>query len=343
MTWLGVCINTLNMTLTVPDFRLEELQDILSSWLNKTHFSKRELQQLLGKLSFVTACVRPGRAFSCRLINALRLCFACPRHQQCLVTDALLEEFVWWKHFLQHYNGVSVIPTNVTVSNPDLFACDPRLDVCGAVCLGEFFHAPFPLSIAAKQLNISQLELFTILIPFKFWQARLRGCTVEILTDNQVSVYALNNQRSSDHFMQCCLREIWLLLALNNIHSSRAPHLWSNQCVSWFFKPLSFSRHLRSLRGACCNIPGSPPSFPWWFDVRFYRVLATLAPLSFHIGYLLINLEQARHIFSAFHSVFHYFLRRSQRCLTVFAAVPGIYSDLRISWLYEALHENLFA
>ena len=65
MTCLGLCVNTLNMTLTVPDFRLEELQDLLSSWLNKTHFCKRELQQLLGKLAFVTACVCPGRAFSC--------------------------------------------------------------------------------------------------------------------------------------------------------------------------------------------------------------------------------------------------------------------------------------
>ena len=40
MTCLGVCVNTLNMTLTVPDFRLEELQDLLSWWLNKTHFCK---------------------------------------------------------------------------------------------------------------------------------------------------------------------------------------------------------------------------------------------------------------------------------------------------------------
>ena len=89
MTCLGVCVNTLNMTLTVPDFRLEELQDLLSLWLNKTHFSKRELQQLLGKLAFVTAYVRPGRAFSCRLINALRSCFARPRHQQYPVSDAI--------------------------------------------------------------------------------------------------------------------------------------------------------------------------------------------------------------------------------------------------------------
>ena len=164
MTCLGVWVNTLNMTLTVPDFRLEELQNLFSSWLNKTHFSKRELQQLLGKLAFVTACVRPGRAFSCRLINALRSCFASPRHQQHPVTDTL--------------NGVSVIPTNVTVSNPDLFACDACLDACGAVWLGEFFHAPFPPFIAAKKLNINQLELLTILVSLKLWQARLRGCTL---------------------------------------------------------------------------------------------------------------------------------------------------------------------
>ena len=227
MTCLGVRVNTLNKTLTVPDFRLEELQDLLSSWLNKTHFSKRELQQLLGKLAFVTACVRPGRAFSCRLINALRSCFARPRHQQYPVSDAIRGDLVWWKHFLQHYNGVSVIPTNVTVSNPDLFASDACLDACGAVCFGEFFHAPFPPFIASQNLNINQLELLTILVSLQLWQDRLRGCTVEILTDSQVSVYALNHQRASDNFMQCCLREIWLLLALNNIHLvARAPYLW---------------------------------------------------------------------------------------------------------------------
>ena len=88
MTCLGICVNTLNMALTVSDFRLEDLQDLLSLWL-KTHFSKRELEKLLGKVAFVTPCVRPGRAFSCRLINTLRSCFAHARHQQHPVTDAL--------------------------------------------------------------------------------------------------------------------------------------------------------------------------------------------------------------------------------------------------------------
>ena len=173
------------------------------------------------------------------------------------------------------------------------------------------------------QLNDSGLELLTILVSLKLWQARLRGCTFEILTDNQVSVYALNNQRSSDHFMQCSLWEIWLLLALNNIHLI-ARHI------------LSFSRHLCGLRGACGNIPGSPPSIPWWFDIRFHCVSAIPAPLSFHIRYLLLNLEQATHLFSAFHSVFRSFICRSHRCLTVFAAVPGISSPTLFMILLSA-------
>ena len=206
---------------------------------------------------------------------------------------------------------------------------------CGMLCFGEFFHAPFPPFIAAKKLNINQLELLTILVSLKLWQARLRGwtrgCTFEILTDNQVTVFALNNQRSSDH---CCLRGNLVAVSSEQYPFNRAPHLWSNQCLSWFFKPLSFSWHLCGLRGACGNTPGSPPSFPWWFDVRFHRVLEVPAPLSFHIGYLLLNLEQASHLFSAFHSVFRYFIRRSHRRLTVFAAVSGISSDSCFSWFY---------
>ena len=130
------------------------------------------------------------------------------------------EDLIWWKFFLQHYNGVSVIPTAIIVSDPELFTCDACLDACGAVCFGEFFHATFPPFIVSQHLNINQLELLTILVCLKLWQDRLRGSHVVILTDNQVSVFALNNQRSSNIFMQRCLRELWLLLSLNNIRLS---------------------------------------------------------------------------------------------------------------------------
>lgn len=117
-------------------------------------------------------------------------------------------DIFWWNYFLNHYNGVSVIPTNITVSDPELFACDSCLEACGAVCFGECFHALFPSFIAEQNLNIHQLELLTILVFLKLWHGKLRGLSVEILTDNQTSAHAINNQRSTDSFMPQCIREL---------------------------------------------------------------------------------------------------------------------------------------
>lgn len=54
---LGVMINTLERILTVPSFRVVELQLELRTWLYKPNFTKRQLHQPLGKLSYVLALV----------------------------------------------------------------------------------------------------------------------------------------------------------------------------------------------------------------------------------------------------------------------------------------------
>ena len=55
-----------------PD-RLRELQeDLLPTWLTKKSAAKTELQSLIGKLAFVSMCVRPGRLFLTRIFDLLR-------------------------------------------------------------------------------------------------------------------------------------------------------------------------------------------------------------------------------------------------------------------------------
>ena len=62
MTCFVVHVNTLTMTLPVPDFRFHELLDLLSVWLKKKeHFSQR-----------VTTM------FGSQLIKAFCMCFASP-------------------------------------------------------------------------------------------------------------------------------------------------------------------------------------------------------------------------------------------------------------------------
>ena len=222
MTCLGVQINTASMILTVPQFRLHELQEELNSWSNNQFCTRKDLQRLLGKLSFVTSCVRPGRAFMCRLINTLK---GAPQHCNSRITipAEVRSDLQSWKFFLQHFNGISVIPSNIIVSNPHLFATDACLTGCGAVCFGEFFHSEFPECIMQQRLHINQLELLTVLVAVKMWHSKLQGLTIEILVDNEATVHAINNPRSKDLFMQNCLRELWLFLALNNINLLARP------------------------------------------------------------------------------------------------------------------------
>ena len=61
MTFLGIQIDTEAMTVSVPQEKLLEVIDVLEDWLGKQKASKQEVQSIIGKLQFVTKCVRPGR------------------------------------------------------------------------------------------------------------------------------------------------------------------------------------------------------------------------------------------------------------------------------------------
>ena len=141
----------------------------------------------------------------CRLINILK---GAPQNckSRIPIPAEVRSDLQWWKFFLQHFNGVSVIPYDIVVSNPHLFATDACLTGCGAVCFGEFFDSEFPERIMRQRLHINQLELLTVLVTVKLWHSKLQGLTIEIMIDNEATVHAINNQRSKDPFMQNCLR-----------------------------------------------------------------------------------------------------------------------------------------
>ena len=63
MICLGILVDTVAFTLEVPATRLTDLQAKLRTWQAASFFTKKQLQSLLRKLSFVTACVKPGRIF----------------------------------------------------------------------------------------------------------------------------------------------------------------------------------------------------------------------------------------------------------------------------------------
>ena len=63
MTFLGVYINCVERTLSLPLNKLSELKQLLLSFAKRTKVTKVELQRILGKLNWASRVIQGGRAF----------------------------------------------------------------------------------------------------------------------------------------------------------------------------------------------------------------------------------------------------------------------------------------
>jgi hypothetical protein len=72
--------------------RLAEISQLVLDWLTKQVCNNKELQSLLGKLNFVSQCVRPGRIFVNILLNWLR---EIPEKGQISIPDDFKLDLCW--------------------------------------------------------------------------------------------------------------------------------------------------------------------------------------------------------------------------------------------------------
>ena len=205
MEFLGNTLDTIKMTLEVSPQRLIELKELMKKWLLKVRYSKKQLQSLIGKLSFVTNCVHAGRIFISRLIEQLSLA-----DDKCvnIMTQEMRKDVQWWLKFLPEYNGTSILWLQDMIEPDILIASDASMIGGRAVCNKEYFHVKFPETILQITSTIAQREILTIMIAVKLWSRTLEGKIIRFSTDNQVSLHAINAGRSKDKFTMQCVREI---------------------------------------------------------------------------------------------------------------------------------------
>ena len=203
---LGVQLDTNSFTLSVSPEQLCEIEQLLEHWLTKRTATKTALQSLVGKLVFISKCVRQSRVFIARILALLRnLRF---NHQHANLTAEFRKDIAWWRRFLREYNGVSMISTAQWTSHGEVFTTDACLTGCGGVCSDQCFHAVFPPFVSEQNLAISSLELLSIVVALKLWGPRWTGLRLTVRCDNEAAVTVLNTGRCRSSFMNSCLREI---------------------------------------------------------------------------------------------------------------------------------------
>ena len=69
MSFLGILIDTVSLTLEIPEEKLKEISLLVKIWLEKKSATRHQMESIIGKLKFVAQCVRPGRVFISRMLE----------------------------------------------------------------------------------------------------------------------------------------------------------------------------------------------------------------------------------------------------------------------------------
>ena len=230
MIFLGVLFNSVTMTMEVTPDRLEQILSELSKWDQKVFASKREIQQLIGKLQFIAKCVKPGRLFIARMLDTLRS--ISHNQDKIRLSTEFRADVFWWQKFIECYNGVSIIG-DIHFSKPgSISKTDACLVGCGGICNNECFSRKFPQFITEMELDINSLELLTIVVACKIWGHKWSGLRIVVQCDSEVSANIINHGRSRSVYLNKCAREL-LYVAANFEFDIRACHVLrsNNTCA----------------------------------------------------------------------------------------------------------------
>ena len=221
MTWLGIRFDSVAMTMTLPQEKVEEVAETLRQWDKKQRANLREVQSLFGLLQFVTSVAPTAKVFTNRILDTMRELGA---HGYTNLSWGFRRDLKFFQDLIPQFRGVKIIAkTDIPAQHSlELDAC---LSGCGAICGDEFYGRQFPSAVSSQLHPIAHLEILNIVVALKLWTDSWRGHRIRVTCDNLNSVQAIHTGRSRDTYMQQCIREIYLYCAIYDIEllASHAP------------------------------------------------------------------------------------------------------------------------
>ena len=203
--FLGNLFNSEKMTIGVTPQRVHELMILLEQWRFKSCTTRRELESLIGKLQFISNCIKSGRLFVSRLLWQLKFM---DRRRSYELSEFARQDIRWWYLYLPTFTGETIMWfTDHTECDQEL-AVDACLSAAGGCFAHQCFTVKFPKYILEMGLTITHFELWAVIIAVKLWGPRLKGKIMLIKTDNEAVSRIVNTGRSYDMYLQKQLREL---------------------------------------------------------------------------------------------------------------------------------------
>lgn len=220
ITFLGIELDSISMSVRLPDDKLESFRQELHEFLHRKRASKRQLQAIAGRLSWAAGVVRGGRVFLRRIFDQISIL----KHasHKTIVSPEMRKDFLWWFNFLQTFIGRSTVLDKQPLYGVFTDACD---DGAG----GSFGHDWYYFNWAqdlpeASSLHINEKEVLAVVLAAQRWSKVWVNKRIILHSDNMVTVASINKGTSRNKMVMQCLRKLFWLSATYNFHLT-AQHL----------------------------------------------------------------------------------------------------------------------
>ena len=216
MPYLGIQFDTVLMRMSIPPEKIAEVREEISLWLKRSTASKKSLQQLLGKLFWVSRCVKFSRGFMGRLLTQLQHMHSLPDQKKTKLSDGCKQDIQWWDRYLRRFNGIEMLypsdPLDLSLSQlldtSALVNCgDAYPGGGGAYFGGEYWSRKFPDWLTDQSTPIHLLEFWVVVASAWLWGETWRGKLVYVFCDNVAVVEVLDKEKPKDPRMLQLLQE----------------------------------------------------------------------------------------------------------------------------------------
>ena len=225
--YLGVELDSINMSLRLPQDKLDKLHEELAFFAGRRRATKRQLQRLCGVLSHCATLVRGGRTFSHRVVSMLKVFSAKKRYVT--LSESFHLDLQWWTDFSIWFNGSAKIiqpPEHTSMIYTDAsgsgYGAWHDIDwMCGhwidnIIMEGDAHGHCRPKPDIAIPDNINVRELYPIYESILRWGHLWKDHKVHCVTDNTQVVTALNKGKSVNLVAMSLLRKLFWLCVINN-------------------------------------------------------------------------------------------------------------------------------
>ena len=201
LAFLGIQLDTIARTLSIPEERKAVTLERLSQWLRRKSASVKELESIAGTLCFTAFIIPSGRPFIRRVFALIASARRSNRNAATLGPSIRLD-LQWWFSLLAHFDGerpmiASASPPTV----PDrVVYSDASNQAAGGHVSGQFTRLSWggnTTTVEYGRLHVNLKEMFALTVMALTFGPQWRAQVVLFNCDNMVTVETIRRGGSS--------------------------------------------------------------------------------------------------------------------------------------------------